>query len=71
MNTPNIENLLIIKQAFIKACKYLQQNPPGNFLTWDMDEIGACMGAGSYDDGWHQWANYFIAQVQKEEEKNK
>ena len=50
----------IIKIAFVEACKYLQHNPPGVFETYSVEEIQACLGSGNYEDGWEQWAEFFI-----------
>ena len=50
----------IIKQAFLNACKYLQCNPPAELQDYSIEELKALAGAGSYEDGYKQWANYFI-----------
>lgn len=52
-----------IKQAFIVACKYLQYNPPALLET--PEEIRVCYGSNTYEDGWKQWASYFLNQVDK------
>lgn len=51
----------VVKRAFIAACKYLQHNPPAEIFT--PDEIMACAGCAFYEDGWKQWANFFIKQA--------
>ena len=57
----------LIALAFKKACQYLQKNPPSSFLDWESgDELAACLGANTYEDGWMQWANYFADQALKE-----
>ena len=50
----------IINQAFLNACKYLQCNPPAELQDYSIEELNALAGAGSYEDGYKQWANYFI-----------
>jgi len=50
----------IINQAFLNACKYLQRNPPAELEDYSIEELNALAGAGSYEDGYKQWANYFI-----------
>lgn len=62
-----MEREKILRKAFIKVCKYLQHNPPSYFATDDIAELRACAGAGTYDDGWKQWAQYFINEVLKDE----
>ena len=60
-------NEQIIKEAFIEACKYLQYHPPAEFESYSYEEISACAGSGSYEDGWKQWALYFINKVKEKE----
>jgi len=57
----------IIKKAFKKACQYLQYNPPAAFSSASIEELRACAGSGTYEDGWKQWAKYFINEVLKDE----
>ena len=59
------EEFEIIKQAFLNACKYLQRNPPEELQDYSIEELNALAGAGSYEDGYKQWANYFINNVIK------
>ena len=51
----------VIIYAFVAACKYLQTHGPSYVET--IEEIKACAGVNTYEDGWMQWANYFINQV--------
>lgn len=64
----NKENVItsnkIINKAFKLACQYLQYNAPSTFVTYEPDEIRACCGAASYEDGWKQWAKYFLYKVE-------
>lgn len=54
------EKFEIINQAFLEACKYLQRNPPAELQDYSIEELNALAGAGSYEGGYKQWANYFI-----------
>lgn len=57
----------ILKLAFIEACKYLQHNPPLNILDLSEEgDLGACLASNTYEDGWIQWANYFLKKVEKD-----
>lgn len=58
----------IINQAFLNACKYLQHNPPAELQDYSIEELNALVGAGSYEDGYKQWANYFINNAIKNSE---
>ena len=60
MRTPNEKFIL---DTFVIACKYLQHNPPSEIST--LEEMNACYGCDTYEDGWKQWANYFINQALK------
>lgn len=61
----------IINQAFLNACKYLQRNPPAELMDYSIEEVNALAGAGSYEDGYKQWANYFINNAIKNSKHNK
>ena len=61
------EEYNVITCAFVAACKYLQTHGPSYVET--MEEIKACAGVTTYEDGWMQWANYFINQVRKSKEE--
>lgn len=62
------ETFEIISQAFLNACKYLQRNPPAELQDYSIEELSALAGAGSYEDGYKQWANYFINNAIKNSE---
>jgi hypothetical protein len=49
-----------IKNAFISACKYIQKHPPTELDMSDIDQIKACIGCNTYEEGWKQWAAYFL-----------
>ena len=51
------------KEAFVLACKYLQKNPPSYLAT--EREVIACARSNTYEDGWKQWALYFLEQIKE------
>lgn len=67
MITVNKSDYDFIFDCFVYACKYLQKHPPGFFdENVSVEEIRACVGTNTYEDGWKQWARYFVDQVLKE-----